>query len=187
MKKKGVAKWLRVLLIILLVVAILLAILVLILLVLKISAPEGVETADTKPSILENPIRNLTDQQAQEKLNETFVTYLLYTIGADKLHEPPLSSNAPEMNLFIDELDFGAQIRQGMITVTDEPVDTEDIIIRTTRAEAVKMLRDKEYITTSFNTGASQIELVASKTELFTKGYLSLYTELTGEEASVEE
>jgi len=43
------------------------------------------------------------------------------------------------------------------------------------------MINDKNYIEQSFKDGTSQIELVATKTTLFSKGYLSLYTDLTGE------
>lgn len=42
------------------------------------------------------------------------------------------------------------------------------------------MIRDKNYVEESFRNGKSSIELVAGKTELFEKGYLALYTKITG-------
>jgi hypothetical protein len=185
MNKKGVAKWLKVILIILLIIAILLAIAVLVLLIIRMQEPSKPNSGQDPIERGKNPVEDLTDQEAEEKLNKTFVRYLLYEIKADELHNPPLSSDTPKINIDITDLDFGAEIVDGSITVKENPLPTADIKIITTRKEAIKMLRNKNHIAESFNSGASQIELLASKTKLFSKGYLDLYTELTGQEAGI--
>lgn len=129
---------------------------------------------------LANPITNLTDEQAIVSFDESFVSYLLYEIKAYNLHNPPLSSNYPKMEIDVGEQVFNAVVKKGIIEVGRGPIAGNDVIIKTTAGEAVKMLRDKSYVTKSFNDGLSGIELVAPKTTLFAKGYLNLYTELTG-------
>jgi len=42
------------------------------------------------------------------------------------------------------------------------------------------MLQNKDYISESFQSGASKMEMVAGKTELASKGYLEIYTGITG-------
>ncbi|MCA9485354.1 MAG: hypothetical protein KC506_00755 [Nanoarchaeota archaeon] len=180
MDKRGLAKWAKITLIILISIVIILSVIVITILIVN-----SKNSTTSQKTTLTNPINNLTDAEAQEKLNKTFVRYLLYTIEADELHRPPLSQDTPKINIYIGNLNFGAEISKGVITVQDNPHSTSDIKIITTREEAIKMLRDASYIASSFSTGTSQIELVASKTKLFAKGYLKLYTELTGEEAAI--
>jgi len=129
---------------------------------------------------LKNPASGLSVEEAKEAFNESFVYYLLYEIGAYNLHNPPLSSDAPKMEIIVEEQKYNAVIDEGMIIVQKGEIEEEDIVIVTTREEAVKMLNSKEYVRVSFEDGFSYIELRASKSLLFSKGYLSLYTDLTG-------
>ena len=131
--------------------------------------------------IITNPVVGLTDQQAIEQFDESFVEFLLVSIGAQSLHNPPLSSNTPKIEIQLEDTTFSAEVKERLITVSQNSIEDKDIIIRTTKAEAVKMLRDEEYIKQSFLEGSSTVELIASKTTLFTKGYLKIYTDLTGE------
>ena len=116
-----------------------------------------------------------------------FVIFLLYTIGANELHNIPFTSNEPRIEFYIDEDVYTSIIMNGVVGVGKGIGDEKDIIIRTSKMEAIKMLRNGDYVTESFANGGSSIELVAGKVTLFAKGYLSLYTGLTGEEADIEE
>lgn len=129
---------------------------------------------------LRNPVSDLTIEEAVNVFNESFVYYLLYEIGAYDLHNPPLSKNTPKIEMVVGEEIFSATIIKGSIYIDNGEMDEEDIVIRTSREEAVKMLKSKEYIEVSFEEGSSSIELKASKTILFSKGYLGLYQDLTG-------
>ena len=130
--------------------------------------------------LVKNPILNLTDEQAVMFFDESFVFYLLHSIKAYDLHNPPLSSDYPRIEINVVDEVYSAVVVKGLINVTRGQIANEDIVIKTTKEEAVKMLRDKNYVTKSFNEGFSTIELVAGKTTLFTKGYLNLYDELMG-------
>ncbi len=129
---------------------------------------------------LVNPVAKLSTEEAVAKFDESFVFYLLYEIQAYNLHTPPLSTSKPSILVYVDGDMYAAEISKGLIAVRKGNVEHPDIIIRTTKLEGVLMLQDKAHITQSFQTGVSKIELVASKTTLFAKGYLKLYTSLTG-------
>ncbi|MBS3088235.1 hypothetical protein J4402_00475 [Candidatus Pacearchaeota archaeon] len=127
-----------------------------------------------------NPAASLTNEEAIAAFDESFVYYLLVNIKAYNLHEPLASSDTPKIELYIGEDIFNAEVKDGEIDVNGGEIEGEDIIIRTSKEEAVEMTREKNYIKSSFENGKSSIELVSGKTELFSKGYLKLYTELTG-------
>jgi len=130
--------------------------------------------------VIENPVLSLSDEQALLDFDESFVFYLLYNMKAYNLHNPPLSSDYPKIELDVGGEIFSASVKKGLVSVTDVQILNKDIIIRTTKEEAVKMIRDKDYILQSFGDGKSTIEFVAGKTILFAKGYLNFYNSLTG-------
>jgi len=131
-------------------------------------------------SSLVNPVENLTDEEAAVKFDESFVRYLLISIGAYKLHNPPLSKNTPKIEIHVDELVFNAEVRDSKIYIEKGEIGNEDVIIRTSREEGVKMMRDKKNVVDSFSSGMSSMELVSGKAVLLAKGYLKIYEELTG-------
>ena len=129
---------------------------------------------------LVNPAANLTLEQVTEAFDERFVQYLLYSIEAYNLHNPPLSSDTPKIEVIAGEDVYNAVIDEGIIEVGKGPMKKKDIVITTSKIEAVKMLKDKNYVAKSFNDGLSTIDLIGGKSTLFAKGYLNLYNELTG-------
>jgi hypothetical protein len=129
---------------------------------------------------VENPASGMSDVEAAAAFNESFVFYLLYSIKAYNLHNPPLSSSAPRIEVDVGGDVFNAVVNDGAIKVARGQINGEDAVIRTSKQEAVKMIRDKNYVVQSFRDGLSSIELAADKTTLFAKGYLNLYTEVTG-------
>lgn len=128
-----------------------------------------------------NPASGLSLEEAAARFDESFVYYLAVSIGAYNLHNPPLSSNKPKIEIFVGEERYNIVVRKGEIEVGSGGIEGEDILIRTSVEEAVKMMQDRNYVKESFLAGESSIELVAEKSTLFAKGYLGLYTELTGE------
>lgn len=130
--------------------------------------------------VLANPAEGLSDEEAAARFDESFVVYLLYSIGANELKNVPFTSNTPKIEFYIGDDVYNAEIVSGSVNAGKGAMDGEDIIIRTSAEEAVKMIRDKNYISESFSNGGSGIELIAGKTTLFTKGYLGIYTKLTG-------
>ena len=127
-----------------------------------------------------NPVGNLSIEEAITNFDESFLFYLLYSIKAYNLHNPPLSSDKPKINILVDDDFYNAVIENGRIDISIGEIENPDIIIRTSKEESVKMLKNKGYIQESFSSERSKIELKASKSVLFSKGYLSLYNEITG-------
>ena len=125
-----------------------------------------------------NPAEGLTLEEAVAKFDENFVYYLLYNIGASDLHSPPFSSAVPQIKFYINDDIYNAEIIDGQIKVNEGEIEGEDIIIRTTAEEAVKMVVDQNYVANSFSNGLSSIELIAGKLELASKGYLKIYDRL---------
>lgn len=134
----------------------------------------------TQTGKLVNPASGLSLEEAINEFNETFVHYILYSIKAYNLHNPPLSSNEPKIEFFVDSDAYSARIVDGEIIVSRGEMEEKDVIITTTKSEAVQMLQNQNYIFESFESGKSSFEMVESKSTLFAKGYLSLYQELTG-------
>ncbi len=122
---------------------------------------------------LSNPVTGLNESEAILQFNESFVYYMLYSINAQNLRNP-------KIKFVIDDEIFSAVSDSGKLVVSKKDIQGEDIRIITTKKEAIKMLRGKNYIATSFSNGASSIEMVAGKITLLSKGYLNLYKEVTG-------
>ncbi len=132
-------------------------------------------------SVVKNPVAGLSDEEAIAQFDESFVSYLLYSIGAGNLHNPPLSKDTPKILIVIEEINYNAEIVDGRVIVKKGKIENGDIIIVTSREEGVKMLRDRNYFKSSFVDGKSAISMIAGNTELFSKGYLEMYNGLVGE------
>lgn len=133
---------------------------------------------------LVNPTEGKSVEESAAQFNESFVYYLLYNIKAYNLHNVPLSDNKPRLQLYIGEIAYNAVIDSGKMIVAKGKISNEDVVIRTSTIEAVKMMQNKEYVFKSFESGGASIELVASKSTLFGKGYLNLYNQITGKSVS---
>lgn len=135
------------------------------------------EKLTTTGQTIKNPVEGLTDAQAVQQFNEKFVVYLLASIGANKLHNPPFSSDTPKIQLYVSDDIYRVEIKNSGFLIGRGNLENADIIIRTTKEEGVKMLRNKQYVKQSFVDSKSEIELVASKAKLFAKGYMNIYNE----------
>ncbi|MEK6911123.1 MAG: hypothetical protein AABW82_05095 [Nanoarchaeota archaeon] len=133
-----------------------------------------------KSGQLVNPVSKLSTEEAVDNFNEDFIYYMLYQIGFYNLRENALTGDKPRILIYADEDFYSAEINKGEIIVSNEKIGNPDVIIRTSKLEGVLMLKDSSYIIESFNSGKSNIELVADKSSLFSKGYLKIYSKLTG-------
>lgn len=128
---------------------------------------------------LKNPVAGLTDEQAEKNFDETYVRYILYSIGLNNLKSAPLSRETPKIEIEINAETYNAEIIKGNIKIEKGEIEKEDIIIRTTKQEIIKSMREKEYLRSSLKNGLTNIQLVATKTELLAKGYLNIYKQLS--------
>lgn len=128
---------------------------------------------------LKNPVVGLSDEQAKKNFDESYIKYLLYRINADELKNLPFSSDTPKIEIKLDEETYNAEIIKKSVKVGKGEIENEDIVIRTTKEEIIKTMREEQYLATSFKDGLTSIQLITTKTELFGKGYLQLYQELS--------
>jgi len=110
------------------------------------------------------------------------INFVLYHLKAYELHNPPLSGNTPKIEFVIDGEIYSSEIIKGKIITVKGRKGEPDIRIIISREEFLNALDSdiKLYFQKSVSQGKTKIELLAGKTELFTKGYLSLYKEITG-------
>lgn len=135
---------------------------------------------DKKHGKLANPAENLTFEEVKLAFNEDFVYYLLYSIKAYNLHNVPLTNDLPRIEIKVGNEVYSAVIQNGEMLVAKESIENPDVRIVTSLEEAAKMVKYSDYVKTSFESGSSDIEMLANKATLFSKGYLNLYTEVTG-------
>lgn len=152
---------------------------------------------------IENPLKNIVFantnqageidgeaviQQGIEQFNENYIIYLLVSLGTNNLHKSYTGYGPAKINLIIDDETWSAQIEKGL-SVQKSSVDDPDLIIKMSKQTAVESLLSpniQSHLKSSVNSGQVSLELVAGKVELASKGYLKMYTQLTGEEISVE-
>ena len=125
----------------------------------------------SKPNITEETI-----------IEESHISYVLNELGAYNLHNPPLSSETPKINVKVDDDWYGAEVREGKIYTKKSAFDKADLVFYTSSEELKNALKGdiKEYMKSSVSDGKTSLELKASYSTLFSKGYLGLYQELTG-------
>jgi hypothetical protein len=131
-------------------------------------------------SDIRNPITGFSIEQASNEINESFIYYLFYNFKAYNLHNPPLSKDNPKIEIIVGNVIYNAIIKSGEIVVSKGEIKDEDIVIRTTSDEIVKMMNNKDYAKISFDSGGSEIIVMNSRSILLAKGYLNLYGEITG-------
>lgn len=151
--------------------------------------------------ILENPLVGIVSKYTNEagqvnktavveegiiNFNEDYINYILVALGINYLHKSPFLENPLiEFNLGGDI--WNSEIIKGLPVSKRGSIDNEDLRISMSKEEAIEALLSdniKEFIKQSVNNGNTNIEMIAGKTELFSKGYLDMYKELTGEEIS---
>lgn len=152
-------------------IAILAVILAIIIIYLFNQTPEIPGTTITKESL------------SATEISESHIAYVLSQMGASKLKNTPLTGNTPKINFIINTGNYRAEVINQGISVGKGIWDNPDIIISSSKEEiilAIASLNIKEYIKNSVSSGKTAIEMKAGYAELFSKGYLSLYEDITG-------
>jgi hypothetical protein len=121
-----------------------------------------------------------THNSQQIEITPEFVTYLLNEIGAYDLHKNPLTRERPIINFKIEDKNFHSIIGNNIETSAGLS-DKADIQLNTNKQQiidAVSSQNPRASVKASVQSGATQIDLKTSETELFAKGYLKLYNAL---------
>jgi len=153
--------------------------------------------------VLENPLKDLVFKHTVEgivdreavieeailEFNEDYINYLLVALGVGNLHKSLVGYGNPVVEFVIDDETWTSELDNGLNTWKGAGED-EDLIISISREEAIDAILTEDvesFIKDSVSSGRTDIEMVAGKVELASKGYLAMYTELTGEEIDLEE
>jgi len=125
-------------------------------------------------------------QEAILEFDADYINYILLALGVGDLHKSPIFEN-PKIELDVEEV-WSSEIVKGSPQTQRGEIGGEDVRFIMTKEEAVKALLSNDigvFMKDSVSSGRTQIEMVVGKIELFSKGYLDLYTSLTGEEAPI--
>ncbi|MEM3112957.1 MAG: hypothetical protein QXI33_00860 [Candidatus Pacearchaeota archaeon] len=122
------------------------------------------------------------------QVNENVVGYILTKLEANKLHNVPLTKNTPKIEIVIDDETFSAEVNSGKINVKKGQIANADIKIIMVRQDVINILNSSDQvkeIEKSINSGTMELEVIASRSELLSKGYLSLYEKFSGENLEI--
>jgi hypothetical protein len=143
--------------------------------------------------ILANTENGIVNQSAVisegiKDFDENYINYLIGSIGVSSLRKSTLGYGNPKLEIVFDDKEtWNSEIGSDFITQKGAS-DRPDIIIKMSKEEAVSALLAsdiKQFMKDEVSNGKVQIEMVAGKVELFSKGYLDMYKSLTGKDASM--
>lgn len=119
----------------------------------------------------------------KSEIGEEQVSLVLYNIEAYKLHNPLFSKDTAKISLIIGNKNYNSEIIDGEIITKKGKIENADLRITMPENEFTEILNSKDLkskLQESVENGNTMIEMLAGKTELFMKGYLSLYKKITG-------
>jgi len=99
-------------------------------------------------------------------------------LGLSSLHNPPFSSDTPKIQVYLSDSPYSIEVISGKVSAKQSNIQNPDLIIKTNLEEIGKMVADKDYIKQSFNSGNSNIEIVAGEMTLLLKGYTKIYSSI---------
>jgi len=152
--------------------------------------------------ILTNPINSVIVENTNEagevniaavlaqgiiEFDENYINYILAALGVGNLHKSIIYGN-PFIEFSLDNEVWSSELVKGALNTQKQVIDNEDLKVKISKEEAVRALLSpdiNQFMKDSVADGGTQIEMVAGKTELFTKGYLDMYSQLTGEVVAV--
>jgi hypothetical protein len=188
-------KWIFFIVIILLVV---IGVLVFYLLNFYKQPSRVIDSHESKPVIITNPMNEIVSanidksgnidlskvvSEGEVKFNESFIAFIVNSMGVSKLHKSTIGYGNPRIEFSLDSEIWSMEVSGGL-NIGKGEIEDPDLKIIMTKEEAVKSLLSndiKEFMKDSVTSGRTEIEMIAGEVELFSKGYLDMYKELTGE------
>ncbi len=147
-------------------------------------------------TVLKNPIAQIISQNTKNGIvdndavikqgitnfNSDYINYILLSLGLGKLHKSLLGYGNPKIELIMDNDEWNSELINGGLKTQKGEITDPDIRISMSKEEAVKALLSdnmENFMKNSIINGNTKLGVVASKTELASKGYLSVYEKLT--------
>jgi len=153
--------------------------------------------------VLENPIKNIVFananvdgvidkqkviEQATLEFNQKYIDYILLALGVNTLYKSAIGYGNPKVEFAIDDEIWSSEIIKGGLNTIKNSIDDPDIRFHMPKKEIIEFLLAQDpnqFVIDSVSSGRTQIELIAGKPELVSKGYLGMYTSLTGKEPAL--
>ncbi len=147
--------------------------------------------------VLENPMKKIVQgivnqdepatqetiiQEGIKEFNEDYINYILLSLGVGGLHSFFGYGN-PIVEMNLDNEIWSSEIIGGGLRTMKTGNNNKDLIIAISKEEAVKALLSPDiaqFIKDSVINGRTQLEMIAGKPELLSKGYLDMYKKLSG-------
>lgn len=133
--------------------------------------------------------RQAVIDQAVLEFNESYINYLLVALGAGHLHKSIIYGN-PVIEFSLDQDTWNAEIKGSDLVTQRGTTDKKDLSISISKQDAVEAILSndiEQFMRDLVSKDRIQMEMIASKLELGSKGYLAMYKEVTGEDAPIEE
>ena len=149
--------------------------------------------------VIENPLKNIVFMYTNEKggvnksavveqgileFNADYINYILVALGVGNLHKS-LTGEHPYVEFILNGDVWNSELDNGVLKTQRGEIDNEDLRIIISKEEAVEAILSpniEQFMKDSVIAGRTQIEMVAGKVELFNKGYLAMYKQITGKE-----
>lgn len=180
-------------------VGVVLAVIIVIGLILGVMFILGFFSGEKTEIVLENPLKGIVlantnefgqinEQAVIEQgilgFNQDYINYILVALGISNLHKSIINLENPLIEFILDSEVWSSEIIRGIPNSKKQEIDNEDLRISISKQEAVRALLSsdiEQFMKDSVAEGRTGIEMVAGKAELFSKGYLEMYEELSGE------
>jgi len=132
------------------------------------------------PININNSVNNDFIYENLPEFNKDFIDCLLIEFGVNGLHNSILGE-PPIIGLKIDDEFWASEIINGAPNTEKQKVENPDILISISKKDLIGILLSENLnnsIEQSIKDNQIQFEMVATKFELFSKGYLEMYNRL---------
>ena len=141
------------------------------------------------PTFVEKPymekplLETETLSQGQVVIQEPHVKYIVNEMGGYRLHEDPLTKTKPEFKFYLTDINatYNVAVIDNRVYISDEEPAKPDAEVYTTQQVAIQLFQSsdfKEELVSLVKEGKITARIIADKTTLALKGYLSLYDEI---------
>ncbi len=114
-------------------------------------------------------------------IKEESITYLIYALDGEKLHNPPFTENYPQIEVSVSDKLFTSYIVDGEVQTYAGKASDPDLQIRLQDTTLTKILLaddPKLALKEAIKERLVGVTIYSDKTELLLKGYLELYDSL---------
>lgn len=152
-----------------------------------------------KKQIIENPLKEIIQantnaegkinkdkiiEQGVKNFNEDYIDYILISSGVNELHKSIIGHENPSIELVINNEIWSAEISDGNLITKKSSIENEDFKVYISKEQIIGAILSEnpaKFLKKSFLDGSIKAEIIASKTEIISKGYLGMYQRLSGD------